>query len=253
MRKDVKLAFAVGGILISVLIVYVLVVPGGEKRAADKQTVTLDQGDKPAPADKTAPAPEPEKLADASKPAETATADQKPAEAAPTTKPTDPFASAGDKDKEDAWMLALNRGSVPMMTSAPPMPQPGQTRAARSQASLAGATQTPAEQSSTPSTRPVSLEPVQPTPGMRTHVVAKGETIAKIAEAVYGSQNYWPHIIRANPGLVAEKLRPGMTINLPPESDVKGGATSTNTTVADAAAPKPDTTSPQVDKNTQYE
>ena len=48
MRKDVKLAFVVGGILISVLVVYVLVVPGGQKRP-DQQAVTLDTTDTKPP------------------------------------------------------------------------------------------------------------------------------------------------------------------------------------------------------------
>src|SRR5437763_16296856 len=102
MRKDVKLAFAVGAILISVLVVYVLVVPGGEKRP-DKQAVTMDTTDK---AQSPAPAPAAQdKPTEPAKPAETAP-EAKSVEAAPTTKPTDPFAAASDKDKEDSWMLA---------------------------------------------------------------------------------------------------------------------------------------------------
>ena len=42
MRKDVKLAFIVGGILISVLVVYVLVVPGGGQKKASNQPVPFD-------------------------------------------------------------------------------------------------------------------------------------------------------------------------------------------------------------------
>ena len=260
MRKDVKLAFAVGGILISVLIVYVMVVPGGDKRS-DRQPVSLEEKSQQTVTTQTPVSPAvTDKTTDAPKATEVAS-DQKPADAAaPTTKPTDPFASASDKtndkDKEDTWMLALNRGSVPMMTSAPPVGTPAMARtsAARSQGSptspLAG-TSVAVEQTS-PSTRPVASDAATPTAGMRTHVVAKGETIAKISEAVYGSQNYWPHILRANPGLVAEKIRPGMTINLPPESDVKTTASNT-TTVADPTAPKPDTTSPKLDAQTQYE
>ena len=91
-------------------------------------------------------------------------------------------------------------------------PQPGQAKTAKSQAlpttPLQATTPVVVEQT-TPATRPVTNEIAQPATGGRTHTVAKGETIAKIAEAAYGSQNYWPHIIRANPGLVAEKLRPG--------------------------------------------
>ena len=56
-------------------------------------------------------------------------------------------------------------------------------------------------------------------------------------------------------GIVAEKIRPGMTINLPPESEVKGTSTiATNTTaIADSTTLKPDTTSPKVDTQNQYE
>ena len=86
---------------------------------------------------------------------------------------------------------------------------------------------------------------------MRTHVVKPGETIAKIAEAVYGSQNYWPHIIRANPGVVAEKIRPGMTLNLPPDSEVK--ASSAVVASATENPIKPDTTHPAIDGKTEYE
>ena len=67
-----------------------------------------------------------------------------------------------------------------------------------------------------------------------------GESIAKIAEAAYGSQNYWPYIIRANPGIVAEKIRPGMTINLPAESDVKDPAASGATASTAGATAKAD-------------
>ena len=92
-----------------------------------------------------------------------------------------------------------------------------------------------------------------------THVVKQGETIAKIAEVAYGSQNYWPYIVRANPGIVAEKIRAGMTINLPDINEVKGtgsfsvqtGSTAANTTTDTNL--KPDTTSPKLDPQTQYE
>jgi len=278
MRKDVKLAFAVGAILISVLIVYVPVVPGGDKRP-DKQAVTLDQSDKPAPtvpqpagtdkaaSDNAASDKAPlDKPADAAKPAEVAS-DHKPADQSPTTKPTDPFAASTDKDKEDSWMLALNRGSVPMMTEAPAAPQPGQSRSksARRSADESQKLSSPptmmaqsgAADQTSPSTQPVTLiDPAPSNPGMRTHVVAKGETISMIAKAAYGSANFWPYIIRANPGVVAEKIRPGMTLNLPAEGDVKGAVTTSSQTTSakpDATAINADTTSPKIDPQTQYE
>jgi len=48
MRNDVKLGFAIGGVLLAVLIVYVLVVPGG---SSSKQT-RLDSTRKTTPSDK---------------------------------------------------------------------------------------------------------------------------------------------------------------------------------------------------------
>jgi nucleoid-associated protein YgaU len=273
MSKDVKLAFVVGGILISVLVVYVLVVPGGQKRP-DKQAVTLDTIDtKSAPTtpDQTTPAPGGDKSADAkpadSKPTDRSTtdapeADAKVADAGPTTKPTDPFAGTS----EDRWMLALNRGSVPMMTSAPPAGQSSQAagsmtsksaKASATPPSMMAQTASAASDQGAPSTQPVSMvDSSSPHAAMRTHVVKPGESIAKIAEAVYGSQNYWPYIIRANPGIVAEKIRPGMTINLPAESDVKTPAAAPASGAPekpDANAIKPDTTSPKLDTQTQYE
>ena len=275
MRKDVKLAFVVGGILISVLVVYVLVVPGGQKRP-DKQAVTLDTTDaKPSQTntDPVAPPAITDKSADA-KPADATPADAKPADttdqkvadAGATTKPTDPFASG---TSEERWMLALNRGSVPMMTSAPPAQSSQGSQLMASKATrvssappalMAQAPSSTADQGA-PSTQPVTMvDSASPHAGMRTHVVKPGESIAKIAEAAYGSQNYWPYIIRANPGIVAEKIRPGMTINLPAESDVKtpaaSGATASTagaTEKADPTAIKPDTTSPKLDPQTQYE
>src|SRR3954470_23169063 len=42
MRKDVKLGFAIGGVLLAVLIVYVLVISGGDNKPNDVSLVTSD-------------------------------------------------------------------------------------------------------------------------------------------------------------------------------------------------------------------
>src|SRR5206468_574362 len=57
----------------------------------------------------------------------------------------------------------------------------------------------------------------------RTHRVEAGETLSAISTAAYGSPAYYPAIIRANPGLDPQRLKIGMTINLPEASAVKGG------------------------------
>jgi nucleoid-associated protein YgaU len=51
--------------------------------------------------------------------------------------------------------------------------------------------------------------------------VQTGETFSSIAIAAYGNANFYPAIMRANPNIDAQKLRPGMKINLPAISDVK--------------------------------
>jgi len=262
MRKDVKLAFVVGGILIAVLVVYVLLVPGKSDRPAP---VTLET--KPGNTD-LPPLSAPEKTAEKpiEKPAEqakhTETAREEKKSADPATKPTDPFASAGG-DETDKWTLALSKGTVPMMSSAP---QPPALQAAKTQADSKTDAKTEAKASppapatpdltehvvTNPATQPITATAAADPSGMRTHIVKQGETIAKIAEAVYGSQNYWPHIVRANPGIVAEKIRPGMTLNLPPDSEVKASGNAVTASATENPI-KPDTTHPALDSRTEYE
>ena len=55
----------------------------------------------------------------------------------------------------------------------------------------------------------------------RTHVVQQNETLSTISLAAYGSANYYPHILRANPGLDPKKMKVGQSIILPDISAVK--------------------------------
>jgi nucleoid-associated protein YgaU len=61
-----------------------------------------------------------------------------------------------------------------------------------------------------------------------THVVRSGETFSSIAQAVYGSAAYYPHLIRANPHANPNNLKLGTVINIPKVEDVKatGGPAS---------------------------
>ncbi len=258
MRKDVKIAFVVGGILIAVLVVYVMVVPAGSKNPAN-QPVTYDTGPQQKTGQTTTPPPTDNTVAnaDTGKPTPDKTTPDK-TDAEPTTKPAgDPFASS-DGANGDKWILALNTGAVPMMTSsAPRITADPISSKPQITATHVGSTSTPPTELSTPATQPTTPEssPVAATGG-RTHVVQKGETIAQIAQAAYGSQSYWPYIIRANPGIVAEKIRPGMTLNLPDVSEVKGttsSSLSSNSATPAGAEIKPDTTGGPIDGNSQYE
>lgn len=59
-----------------------------------------------------------------------------------------------------------------------------------------------------------------PTAGS-THVVRSGETFSSIAQAVYGSAAYYPHLIRANPQANPNNLKLGTAIVIPKLEDVK--------------------------------
>ena len=53
--------------------------------------------------------------------------------------------------------------------------------------------------------------------GMRTHVVAAGESLAKIAEQEYGDAKQWRRIYDANRDTVKDPdlIYPGQTLKLP--------------------------------------
>jgi LysM repeat protein len=62
-----------------------------------------------------------------------------------------------------------------------------------------------------------------PTAGS-THIVRSGETFSSIAQAVYGSAAYYPHLIRANPQANPNNLKLGTAIVIPKLEDVKATA-----------------------------
>jgi nucleoid-associated protein YgaU len=49
-----------------------------------------------------------------------------------------------------------------------------------------------------------------------------GDSLARIAEDVYGSQVYYKAIADANPGVNAMKLKPGTVLKLPDVKETKG-------------------------------
>jgi nucleoid-associated protein YgaU len=86
-----------------------------------------------------------------------------------------------------------------------------------------------------------------PTPGpsARKYQVKPNETLWAIARNEYGNAAYVNHIIRANPGIDANRLRAGATIILPEKTEV---VPDTGTARLAVAAP---TTRP-IDPTTQY-
>ncbi|HMB96620.1 MAG TPA: LysM peptidoglycan-binding domain-containing protein, partial [Tepidisphaeraceae bacterium] len=229
MRKDVKLGLAIGGVLLAVVVVYVLVVSGGDKQPNPVVLTTPDQpsgGDKTTE-DKTAPSANSDQSGDPFKSAPAVAA-------APTTAPT-----ASDQPKpDDKWSAALNTGKLPMMLTETPAP-----KTAAPVASAINSNQ-PTHSTDVDTSTAASLSPTsQPSSDSRTHVIQSGETFSSIAQAVYGSSAYYPHLIRANPTIDARKLRAGMTINIPPLSEVKVDGTQTAAQLA---------TSANIDEKTEY-
>lgn len=216
-RKDVKVGAVVVAILIAVLIVYVLVVPGGDARqdeVASLPTERVSATDEPTPAAPANPPPESRPQAASNAPADAVAGTPAPVV---TAAKTDPFA-------DERWMMALNTGALPQQSRVTPSPA-SPVRTVDSGASTPTATRLAPVAGNAPAT-------IEPTAGRRdgaatrTHVVQPGESLARIAENVYGSQVYYKQILAANPGIKPEKLRPGMVINLPDVKSVKsqGGA-----------------------------
>ena len=72
----------------------------------------------------------------------------------------------------------------------------------------------------------IESRPVTPPPAIaagRAHVVQANETLSSISAAAYGSANFWPAIVKANPNLDPNRMKVGATVVLPDVKDVKPG------------------------------
>jgi tetratricopeptide (TPR) repeat protein len=78
------------------------------------------------------------------------------------------------------------------------------------------ATDAPAARSAQHGAQPEAPAAKPASPG-RTHVVAQGETLAKIAQRYYGSSARWHAILDANRDVLKDEkaVRPGMTLKIP--------------------------------------
>ncbi len=280
MRNDVKLGFAIGGVLLAVLIVYVLVVPGGSNTG--KQT-TIDLNSKKPDGGKVTlePVPAPQATVPPAAPAGVFTPGAPAAEPAPRSsevasneivdKVVDPAPPAKSKDID--WNKLLNgqalmtetpvsagtahampkssissdvkvtpplepetktaapissaRTNVDLTSDQTPMDQPDKA-VAQAMSNTSGQSSTPAPTPAhgslaAPSTRPAGAGAV----AGRTHLVQSGETLSSISAAAYGSANYWPAIVKANPNLDPNRMRAGTTVILPDLKDVKPGEPQT--------------------------
>ncbi len=262
-RKDIRLGFAFGGVALAVIVVYVLTASDAKTQ---KKGATIADGTSPGMIETVSPdavalKTSADKVADkiVDRTAGKLTGDSKP-----ITDEADKSAVATNADKPDAnselWKSTLDKGVLPvLMTETPSMPATGDKGGDKSNdkppvretpESTVGGTDSPLVPIGREPAAPVEarkldgnvepkadiIAPPLPT-GSHTHVVQKGETLAKIAAVAYGNSNYYPHILRANPGIDPARLKPGMTINLPAADDVVAKTPPPTKTVAAPETP----------------
>jgi LysM repeat protein len=119
-----------------------------------------------------------------------------------------PGKAAGNPKQDDSWSARLYGKLDPGNT----LQQNGMV------------TQTPAApipSAASPAPDPSSATPAPTAATARTHVIQKNETFSSIAAAAYGSANYYPYLLRANPTMDPNHLKTGAVINLPDISEVR--------------------------------
>jgi len=238
MRKDAKIGFAIGGVLLAVLTIYVLVVPSHKNSSRNAVTLATTPGSTVAPGDSVSIPPATPTPADASLAPTPAPA--KPAEA---EKIADPKPAVAHNSDGVNWEKILGgNGDAPTLTSTTP-----DTSAAV--IPVAAVTVTPATPPSSDLalsavTPPATPEPAhvaavspatQPT-GARTYTIKPGQTLSIIAAEIYGNSRFYVAIKRANPTIDPNRLKPGMRITLPDISDVKPDAARDARLVKDTRA-----------------
>ena len=255
MRKDVRMGFAVGGVLLAVIIVAVLVV---HRNKNQNKSVTIDLTGKSAPADGAGGEVDVAAPGTGAKQSESARqAPQDQAKAAPvdhSNKIQDrtgkDSADAGDAD--DKWrQLFVSTADDPIKELSRNRQKPKQQKQStdedsehsqgaaadlRSSGDVNPLIQPPVDRHDmiadpAPTTRPASG---RSTP--RTHRVTQNETFASISRMIYGSERYIKAIQKANPAVNPARLKPGMIIQLPSEADAKQATTAKP---QEKAAPKP--------------
>ena len=250
MRKDVRLGFAVGGVMLAVIIVAVLVIhrnknsvkpvafdAGKGAAASTNDAAAVDVGAKPgetsAPDAVTPPVAATPREAVASNP------DAKPAQDDQAQKDATRWDALFASTSADPIKAQLTNGDTSKAKSHKHKPVVAKT-SDDSVASTATSSQvdsgSPGALTAKPETATDSVaytsvalpapKTDSPSDSTHTHRVASGETFVSIARAVYGDGKYFKVIADANPAVSPEKLKPGMMIQIPPLSQAKQAKSS---------------------------
>ena len=256
MRKELRVGFGIGGVLLAVLI-GALVVRSHMRKPRDVASVTQPTDTKPdatstdtttVPADVATGEPTPPPTVTPT-PGPTAGATPTPAT------PPDPF-TTDPTVGNDKWAQALQTGTLTALdeTATHTVTPTGRAIGDHSTPSTPGSF--PAGAGIDTGTGPLTPRSAElPTHDRgaahgKTHTIAQGETLSSIARSVYGSKKFYTQIEKANPGVNPNRLRPGTVLNLP---DIAAGerhaaATSSRGSSSATASSTPAAT----DSNSQY-
>lgn len=248
MRKDVRLGLVLGGVLLAVLIMYVLVVPGEKPAVTDQANgggnVAVDPqanaggpvdagmqraGTQAAGVQTTGGVDAAGTGASWGNTAATAgTTDTQGRVADPAVTNTGPVATAtGNNDLGTQDWGPLLAGHARLDSS--PRQAAGRTGgSAAANAPADAETDGAAPGVNTTSNDSFTFTPNYQVPTQTassaamggSYVIKSGDTLSSIAQEAYGSAKYYPAIERANPHLDPQRLRVGMTINLPEKAQV---------------------------------
>ena len=233
MRKDVRMGFAVGGVLLAVIIVAVLVMHRNKNQnnavAFDpgKSSTADSSGGEQSPVD-VAPNAGGRKTSESPAPAPAGPHDQ--------AKAASGAAAQGSGSDDDRWnRLFVSTADDPIkaeLSARNSRPKVERSADTRSQKQTDGDVQ---DDSRPPSAVGAALDAKADAPApsaraagsrslsdaARTHKVQLGETFVTIARAAYGDGKYFKALEKANPNVNPRSMKPGTVIQLPPESDVK--------------------------------
>ena len=228
MRKDAKIGFAIGGVLLAVLTVYAIVVPKHNRTPNAAGGVTL--------VTPTTAAPSTQSPATTGNDLPPAVAGALNGDRRADPKP-EPAVATNDTNKSSDgvnWAKLLSGSpDAPTLMSTTPSSSDDATPAPAASAKetqVAKATPTPSADAASdpaPETTPlmakanISTPATQPLATGRTYTIKPGQTLSSVAAEVYGNQRFYVAILRANPTVNPARLRPGTKVTLPDISDVQ--------------------------------
>lgn len=226
MRKDAKIGFAIGVVLLAVLTVYAIVVPKRNKKTGN--TVSLVTPVTPAPAADNSAQPPAIMIAknDDPTPAPAVVTPIPAKDPAPAVTPAPPPANNTDNT------------AVADAANASPKPNDSMQKPTSSDGIVVD---TPADVHSKPGkTKTLQMDVTEgaavPSSTDRVYVVQSGQTLSSIASEIYGNSRFWVAIQRENKSINANRLKVGEKIYLPDITPIR--PTPVAETAADVELPK---------------